>query len=116
MEQENELQYLEENELGIKKIKQECLDKLKSLKAEQTKLDKKYKELSNAIIKEIETITTETTPFGEYNYVVKGGFFSVQFDEERFKEEHPYLYLDYLKPSFSKVSTSLVKATREKKQ
>lgn len=110
------MEYLVENELGITKIKQEHLDKLKSLREQKDKLDKEIKTLSSGIIKEIETLTTESAPFGEYNYVVKGGYYGVEFDLETFKQEHPSLYLDYLKPTYSKVSSSLVKATREKKQ
>ena len=107
--------YLQEND-GVYKIKQEYLDKLKELKKENDRVSKELKALSNAITSEIKETFSETTHFGDYNFVVKGGFYSLEFDEERFKEEQPSLYMYYLKPTQSKVSYTLVSAIREKKE
>lgn len=106
--------YLEEKD-GVLKIKQEHLDKLNELKKQKDELDKELKALSGGITKEIQETCDETTPFGEYNFVKKGGYYSIEFDLDSFKNEHPYLYLDFLKPVFVKESFSLVSATRSKK-
>ena len=106
--------YLEEQD-GIYRIKQEYLDKLKELKEQSDKLGKELKTLSSGITNEIKELVNETTPFGDYNFIVKGGFYSYEFDLESFKQEHPSLYLEYVKPTFSKLTYVLQSATRGKK-
>lgn len=106
--------YLDIDDFSVH-IKKETLEELKELKAKSDEYTKKVKDLTSGIVEEIKEITNETTPFGDYNFIVKGGFYSTEFDIEKFKQDHPTLYLEYLKPSYSKVSYSLTKATKEKK-
>ena len=109
------MEYLVEMD-GVLKIKPEFLDQLKELKVESDKSAKKLKELTIGITNEIKEFCDETTHFGDYNFVVKGGFYSYEFDLEKFKAENTKLYLQYLKPTFSKVTQTLVSATRTKKE
>ena len=103
-----------ETEFGGLTIKPESFAKLKELKAQKDKLDKELKALSSSIVEEIKQYTNLSTPFGEYNFVVKGGYYGIEFDLERFKEEHPQLFMQYQKPIYTKESFALVSATRKK--
>lgn len=107
--------YVEENELGELVIKQEHLDRLKALKEEKERVEKELKSLSSSIVEELKTHFDKTTKVNDYNFVVKGGYYSFAFDEERFKEENPNLYMQYLKPLEIKETCTLVSAKREKK-
>ena len=106
--------YLEENELGELVIKQEHLEKLNELKAQKESVEKELKALSGAITNELKTHFDKTTKINDYNFVVKGGYYSFEFDEEKFKEENPRLYTQYLIPKEIKQTCTLVSATRRK--
>lgn len=106
--------YLSINDDGVYHIKDEYLAKLKELKEQKETLDKELKTLSSAITSEIKELVNETTPFGEYNFIVKGGFYSYDFDLESFKNEHPSLYLQFVKPTYSALSYVLQSASRGK--
>lgn len=106
--------YLEEVD-GELVIKQEYLDKLKELKSQNDKVSKELKALSSAITKELQTRFNDTTKISGYNFTVKGGYYGVEFDLEKFKEEQFATYLMYLKPKANDYSYSLVSATRERK-
>lgn len=100
------------NEITIKK---EVQDELKDLQAQKKVLDKKIKDLTNNIINEIKTHSSEGTRVGDFNYVVKGNTYGLEFDLEGFKNDFPELYIEYLVPTYTKPSWSIVSATREKK-
>ena len=103
-----------ESEFGGITINPKSIAKLKELKAQKDKLDKELKTLSGGIVEEIKQYTNLSTPFGEYNFVVKGSYYGIEFDLERFKEEHPQLFMQYQKPVYTKESFALVSATRKK--
>lgn len=107
--------YLEENEQGELVIKQECLDRLNELKKQKESTERELKTLSLAITEELKGHYNDTTKVSGYNFTVKGGFYDLEFDMETFKQENIELYIKYLRPHESKVSYSLVSATREKK-
>lgn len=109
-----ENKYIVETEFGGITIKQESLAKLKELKEQKDKLDKELKTLSSGIVEEIKQYTNLSTPFGDYNFVAKGGYYSIEFDLERFKQDHPILFMQYQKPIFTKENFSLVSASRKK--
>lgn len=106
--------YLEEIN-GEYTIKQDVLEKLDTLKKAKESAEKELKALSGAITQELQNIYTTTTKISGYNFTVKGGFYDVEFDLETFKVDHLDLYIKYLKPHQSKITYSLVSATREKK-
>ena len=108
--------YVEENELGELVIKEEYYTKLNELKAQKESVEKELKALSGAITNELKTHFDKTTRINDYNFVVKGGYYSFVFDEERFKEENPNLYSEYLIPKEIMQTCTLVSAKREKKQ
>lgn len=101
------------NEITIKK---EVQDKLKDLQKQKKELDKKLKDLSNAIVEEIKTYSSEGTRVGDFNFVVKGNTYGLEFDLEGFKNDNPELYIEYLVPTYTKPSYSIVSATRVKKE
>ena len=96
-------------------IKQDIVDELKSLKESKDNLDKQYKELTDGITNECKERFTETTSVSGYNFIIKGGFGTVKFDEKRFKEENPELYLDYLMPKLSKITYQFSASRKGKK-
>ena len=106
--------YLVETENGLQ-IKQEHLDRLAELKKAKESAEKELKALSGAITEELKTKFNNTTKVGSYNFVVKGNFYDVVFDLERFMLENFKLYVEYLTPHYSKPQYTLVSATREKK-
>lgn len=100
---------------GQVNIKEEALTKLQELKKQKDSIERELKTLSNAITEELKGRYTETTKVSNYNFVVKGGFYDVEFDMETFMKENFFLYVKYLKPHFTEIKYSLVSATREKK-
>lgn len=96
-------------------IKKETQEKLKDLQAQKKDLDKQIKDLSNRLINEIKTYSNDGIRVGDFNYVVKGNNYSLEFDIEGFKNDYPELYIEYLVPKFNAPSYSLVSAIREKK-
>lgn len=106
--------YLEEIN-GELTIKSDYLEKLKALKEQKDKVEKELKTLSSAITSEIKTRVNETTKVGDYNFVVKGGFYDFVFDMDTFMRENLEIYMRYLVPHESNKTYSLVSATREKK-
>ena len=110
------MEYLEEIN-GELSIKQDSLAKLRELKKEQDRIKKELETLSKSIVNEIkEHKKYEGTQVSGFNYVVKGGYFTYELDEEKLKKEHLMTYEMCLKPKFVDYSTSLVSATREKKE
>ena len=110
------MEYLEEVN-GELLIKAESLQRLRELKKEQDKIKKELDALSKNIQSEIKTYKHyEGTQVSGFNYVVKGGYFTYELDEEKLKKEHLMTYEMCLKPKFVDYSTSLVSATREKKE
>ena len=106
----------EENENGELVIKKEHLDKLAELKQEKDRVERELKTLSSSITEELKTKYYETTKVGEYNFIVKGGFYDLEFDLDRFIDEQFELYCKYLKPHLSKQQFTLQSATRGKKE
>lgn len=106
--------FIVETKFGGITISQKTIAELKRLKTQKDKLDNELKTLSSGIVEEIKQYTTLSTPFGEYNFVVKGGYYGIEFDIEKFKEEHPQLFMQYQKPVYTKESFSLVSASRKK--
>lgn len=109
-----DIEYLEQTESGLE-IKKEYLDKMKELKAIKEGAEKELKALSGAITDELKTRFKNTTKVGGYNFVVKGNFYDVVFDLDRFMVENFKIYVEYLTPHYSKPQYTLVSATREKK-
>ena len=110
-----ENKYLEEIN-GELVIKQDVLEKLKSLKEQKEKIESELKTFTNLIIEETRTHFSETTSVGSsYNFVVKGGTWSYVFDEEAFKLHYPELYILYLKPTYSKETYVLMNKERKSK-
>ena len=108
-------EYLVETENGLE-IKQEHLDRLAELKKTKESAEKELKALTGGITNELkERFGQSTTKVSGYNYVVKGNFYDVVFDMERFIAENFALYVQYLVPHYSKPTYTLVSATREKK-
>ena len=97
-------------------LKKEVQDKLKDLQKQKKELDKEIKDLTNKIINEIKPYSSEGTRVGDFNYVVKGNTYGFEFDLETFKSENPELYIEYLVPTYTKPSCSIVSATRTKKE
>lgn len=97
-------------------LKKEVQDKLKDLQKRKEKLDKEIKDLTKQIINQILFHSNEGTRIGDFNYVVKGNTYSFEFDLETFKNENPELYIEYLTPTYTKPSRSIVSATRTKKE
>lgn len=97
-------------------IKKEVEDKLRDLQAQKKALDEQIKSLTNEIIEQIKPHSNEGIRVGEFNYIVKGNNYSLEFDLEGFKNDYPYLYIEYLVPKYNAPSFLLAKATREKKQ
>lgn len=106
--------YLVETDNGLE-IKKEFVDKLNELKKTKAKVERELKTLSANITNELKTKFNETTKVGEYNLVVKGGFYGFTFDLEAFKSENLELYIKYLKPQESALQYQLASATREKR-
>lgn len=103
------------NNNGTLSIEREHLERLKELQEQKKKIDSELKELSGHIMDDIKAFTNKGTRVDDYNFVCKGGYFVLEFDEETFKEKMPNIYSDFLRPKFVAPSYSLVKATREKK-
>jgi hypothetical protein len=115
MEKQSEVNTYLVEENGTLVLKQEVIDKLEELKKIKESAEKELKALSSSIQNELKEKYTMTTKVGTYNFVVKGGYWGLEFDLDLFKEENPETYIKYLKPKFTQVSYQLAKATREKK-
>lgn len=112
--QDLETYLVEQN--GVFSIKVEHLAKLKELKGQKAKVDKELKELTDNITKELKTHFNDTHRVDDFNFVVKGGFYTFDFDFETFKKENYELYLKYLTPKENKESYSLVSATQNREK
>ena len=96
-------------------INEQAIKELRELQKQKKEIEQRLTGLSQSIVNELKTHFSETTNVGEYNFVVKGGFYDYEFDLERFKSENLALYISYLIPRKPKESFVLVSATREKK-
>ena len=85
----------------------EVLSKYQKLKEQQKEIETQVKEIETQLKSELKEICYETTKVGNFNYVVSGGFYNVDFDFESFKKENPLIYLKYLKPKQSKETCKL---------
>lgn len=94
-------------------IKEEQLKKFQELKAQADKSAKELKEFSQDLYGELKQVFTDTTKVSNYNFIVKGGYYTFDFDLELFKKEHLELYIAYLKPKATSVSYSFQKASRK---
>ena len=94
-------------------IKEEKLKKFQELKDKADKAKKELDEFSKDMYGELKTVFHETTKINDYNFIVKGGFLTIDFDLDSFKKEHLDLYLEYLKPKATSVSYSFQKASRK---
>ena len=115
MEKQIEVETYLVEENGTLVLKQEVIDRLEELKKQKESVEKELKALSSSIQNELKEKYTMTTKVGNYNFVVKGGYWGLEFDLDLFKEENPQTYIKYLKPKFTETSYQLAKATREKK-
>ena len=104
---------VEEN--GSLVLKKEVVERLEELKRQKESAEKELKALSSSIQDELKEKYTMTTKVGTYNFVVKGGYWGIEFDLDLFKKENPETYIKYLKPKFTQMSYQIVKATRDKK-
>lgn len=102
-----------ENEVLV--VNEEVLKKYEELQKELGRVKKELDTLSSSIKKELQTKFNTTTKISGYNFIVKGGYWTCEFDMERFKEENPELFIKYQKAKQVPISYSFVKATREKK-
>lgn len=96
-------------------IKKEYEEKLKELKQNKDNIERELKTLSLNITNELKERFNTTERVGEYNFVVKGGNYTFEFDMDSFMNDHLELYIQYLKPKENKITYQLVSATRGKK-
>ena len=100
-------------ENGELKINPEVLAELNQVRLIKANADKRYKELTSAILKECaEDYYNAITKISDYNLVVKGGTYTLEFDVERFKLENPLEYANYCKVVKTEESCSLTYAKR----
>ena len=95
------------NDKGELSVAAEVLSKYQKLKEQQKEIETQVKEIETQLKSELKEICFETTKVGNFNYIVSGGFYNVDFDFESFKKENPLLYLKYLKPKQSKETCKL---------
>lgn len=93
-------------------IKEEFLDQFKELKKNADEYAKKLKELSTDMYEELKTVFPETSKVSGFNFIVKGGHYTFDFDLESFKKDHLDLFVQYLKPKEVKKTYALAKAKR----
>lgn len=109
------MEFLEEVN-GELLIKTEKLLRLKELKKEMELAKKELDTLTKGITNELkEKRGFEGTQTSGFNYVVKGGYFTYELDEEKLKKEYMMVYEMCLKPKYVDYSTQLVSATRKEK-
>ena len=101
---ENSLLVIENGKISVVA---EALSKYQKLKEQQKEIETQVKEIETQLKTELKEICYETTKVGNFNYIVSGGFYNVDFDFESFKKENPLLYLKYLKPKQSKETCKL---------
>jgi len=104
-------------ENGSLKINPEVLAELNQVRLIKANADKRYKELTSAILRECKedygyAIGYAIKQISEYNVVAKGGTFTLEFDLERFKQENPIEYTQYCKVVENKETYSLVYSKR----
>ena len=100
-------------ENGELKINPEVLAELDLVRVVKANADKRYKELTNAILKECaEDYGNSVTKISTYNLVSKGGTYTLEFDLERFKQEQPLVYAEYCKVTKTEETYSLVYSKR----
>ena len=100
----NKLVSLENNTLSID---ESILNEYNTLKIQVKPLNDRIKEIENQLKSELKELTNETTKVNDLTFVVGGGFYSYDFDLERFKEKHFDLYTQYLVPKQSKETYSI---------
>lgn len=105
-----------ENINGELVIKEEYTERLKTLKQAKEVAERELKSLSAAIQDELKEHCTTTTKVGKYTFVLKGGYWTTEFDLEKFKSENLELYVKYLKAKEVPISYQLVSAERVKKE
>lgn len=90
-------------------IKSDILQELNNCREAKAVLEKRYKEITEQILKEsAEDYGNGITRFSGYNLVAKGGTYTLEFDLERLKQEQPLVYADYCKVKKSEETFSLV--------
>lgn len=100
------------NSIVVKKndelvIDQKIVEEYKQLKTQSEKIENRVKEIETQIKNELKELVSETTQVGDFNFIIGGGFWSFEFDLEKFKKDHFALYVKYLKPKQSKETYSL---------
>ena len=88
-------------------IEESILNEYNTLKAQAKPINDRIKEIENALKGELKDLVSETTKINDLTFVVGGGFYSYDFDLERFKAEHFDLYSQYLTPKQSKETYSI---------
>ena len=100
-------------ENGQLKINAEVLAELNQVRLIKANADKRYKELTNALLRECgQDYGYAIKQVSEYNLVAKGGTYTLEFDLERFKLENPLEYMNYCKVVENKETYSLVYSKR----
>lgn len=103
------------NDKGEVEINSKVLQELNKVREEKANAEKRYKELTGAIITEIQKeFGSSLNKVGDYNVVRKGGAYTIVFDEEKFKSENPIDYAKYCKLVLDKESISLTYGKKEK--
>lgn len=100
-------------ENGELKINAEVLAELNQVRLIKANADKRYKELTNAILRECaQDYGNSYKQISGYNLVAKGGSYTIDFDLERLKQEDPFTYANYCKVVKNEESVSLVYGKR----
>ena len=103
------------NDKGEIEINAEILAELNKVRLLKANADKRYKELTSAILVELQRDYGDSiNTIGDYKVVKKGGAFTLAFDEEKFKAEQPLEYAKYCKVVQENESISLTYGKREK--
>lgn len=83
-------------ENGELKINAEVLAELNQVRLLKANADKRYKELTSAILRECkEDYGNQVNRLSDYNLVAKGGTFSLEFDIEALKQNEPEIFAKY---------------------
>jgi len=82
------------------------------LVAKAKPINDRIKEIESQLKSELKELVSETTTVNDLTFVVGGGFYTFDFDLERFKKEHFDLFMEYLKPYYSPEKYSLKKGAK----
>lgn len=99
-------------ELDTLTIEENAYAEYLELLAKVKPLNERIAEIENQIKAELKELVSETTKVNDLTFTVSGGFWSFEFDLEKFKKENFVLYVKYLKPKQSKETFGLKKGVK----